>query len=106
MLTQSRKSCRRLVRHIVPQNLIPADDVREHNMVRFVNGVPKYVWYSQHASGQAFKYEAVKKDKSGFRVSHFGEQDRLSKLDQLLNLPADIFLCHRKPRKLRYRRHS
>lgn len=49
-----------------------ADGSREHNMVRFVNGVPKYVWYSQHASGQAFKYEVVKKDKSGFRVSYLG----------------------------------
>jgi len=72
MLTQFRKSCWRLVCHNVPQKSIPADDIREHNMVRFVNGVPKYVWYSQHASGQAFKYEVVKKDKSGFRVSHVG----------------------------------
>ena len=55
-----------------------ADDIREHNMVRFVNGVPKYVWYSQHANGEAFKYEVVKKDKSGFRVSVFSEQDRLN----------------------------
>ena len=67
-----RKSCRRLVRHIILQILMRADDIREHNMVRFINGVPKYVWYSQHASGQAFKYEVVKKDASGFRVSPFG----------------------------------
>lgn len=28
----------------------------EHTMVRFSNGNPEYVWYSQHANGQAFKY--------------------------------------------------
>jgi hypothetical protein len=37
-------------------------------MIRFVNGVPKFVWYSQHASGQAFTYQAVEKDKAGVRV--------------------------------------
>ncbi|KAE9961246.1 hypothetical protein EG328_004402 [Venturia inaequalis] len=39
----------------------------EHNMVRFQNGVPTAVWYSQHSSGQSFKYSAVPKDASGFR---------------------------------------
>ena len=33
----------------------------EHNMVRFVKGVPQAVWYSQHAFGEAFTYEAVEK---------------------------------------------
>lgn len=28
----------------------------EHVMVRFTNGQPEAVWYSQHANGQAFKY--------------------------------------------------
>ncbi|EON68972.1 hypothetical protein W97_08230 [Coniosporium apollinis CBS 100218] len=37
----------------------------EHNMIRFQNGVPKAVWYSQHGNGQAFKYSTVKK--SGLR---------------------------------------
>ncbi|MBE7180858.1 MAG: Vps62-related protein [Terriglobus roseus] len=37
----------------------------EHNMVRFVNGTPAWVWYSQHANGQAFSYEAT--EKSGLR---------------------------------------
>ena len=33
-------------------------------MIRFVNGTPDAIWYSQHASGQAFTYAAVeKKDK-------------------------------------------
>ncbi|CAG8951660.1 hypothetical protein HYFRA_00005460 [Hymenoscyphus fraxineus] len=33
----------------------------EHNMIRFLNGVPQAVWYSQHSNGQAFTYEAVEK---------------------------------------------
>jgi hypothetical protein len=34
---------------------------REHNMVRFENGVPKAVWYSQHEYGEAYTYAAVQK---------------------------------------------
>ncbi|KAJ5464287.1 hypothetical protein N7475_007422 [Penicillium sp. IBT 31633x] len=34
----------------------------EHNMIRFVNGTPDAIWYSQHASGQAFTYGAVEKE--------------------------------------------
>ncbi|KAJ5624411.1 hypothetical protein N7510_000720 [Penicillium lagena] len=37
----------------------------EHNMVRFANGTPTAVWYSQHSYGQAFTYNAV--EKSGKR---------------------------------------
>jgi hypothetical protein len=37
-------------------------------MVRFQNGVPSVVWYSQHATGQAFKYEVVLKDEANLRV--------------------------------------
>jgi len=33
----------------------------EHNMVRFENGVPQAVWFSQHADGEAFTYSAVEK---------------------------------------------
>ncbi|KAF3242973.1 hypothetical protein TWF192_008441 [Orbilia oligospora] len=33
----------------------------EHIMVRFQNGIPSALWYSQHADGQAFTYEAVEK---------------------------------------------
>ncbi|PSN70142.1 hypothetical protein BS50DRAFT_571435 [Corynespora cassiicola Philippines] len=33
----------------------------EHNMIRFSNGVPQYIWYSQHANGQAFKYSVTEK---------------------------------------------
>ncbi|OCK94289.1 uncharacterized protein K441DRAFT_660099 [Cenococcum geophilum 1.58] len=39
----------------------------EQNMIRFSNGVPKYVWYSQHGNGEAFEYRVLKKDKSGKR---------------------------------------
>ena len=34
---------------------------REHNMVRFENGEPKAVWYSQHEYGEAYSYDAAPK---------------------------------------------
>lgn len=34
----------------------------EHNMIRFKDGIPQAVWYSQHANGQAFTYKAVEKE--------------------------------------------
>ncbi|CAJ2511046.1 Uu.00g066710.m01.CDS01 [Anthostomella pinea] len=37
----------------------------EHNMVRFQDGTPTAVWYSQHSNGEAFTYETVQK--SGVR---------------------------------------
>jgi hypothetical protein len=37
-------------------------------MIRFINGEPKYVWFSQHANGEAFTFSALQKDKSGKRV--------------------------------------
>lgn len=33
----------------------------EHNMIRFKNGVPQAIWYSQHSYGQAFTYSSVEK---------------------------------------------
>ncbi|EEQ91112.1 uncharacterized protein BDCG_06232 [Blastomyces dermatitidis ER-3] len=33
----------------------------EHNMIRFENGAPQAIWYSQHSAGQAFTYEATEK---------------------------------------------
>ncbi|RFU23746.1 hypothetical protein B7463_g12592, partial [Scytalidium lignicola] len=33
----------------------------EHNMIRFKDGVPTAVWYSQHEYGQAFTYDAAPK---------------------------------------------
>ncbi|WEW57475.1 hypothetical protein PRK78_002942 [Emydomyces testavorans] len=39
----------------------PEKDRREHNMIRFQNGQPQAIWYSQHSSGQAFEWDAVNK---------------------------------------------
>lgn len=33
----------------------------EHNMIRFKDGQPQQMWFSQHGNGQAFTYEAVEK---------------------------------------------
>lgn len=35
----------------------------EHTMIRFQNGVPHAIWYSQHSNGQAFEYGVVEKFK-------------------------------------------
>jgi hypothetical protein len=34
---------------------------REHNMVRFKDGQPQAVWFSQHDFGEAYTYSAVQK---------------------------------------------
>lgn len=34
----------------------------EHNMIRFSDGVPQMIWYSQHSRGQAFTYNAAEKN--------------------------------------------
>lgn len=34
----------------------------EHNMIRFVNGTPQAVWYSQHDNGEAFTYDCLEKE--------------------------------------------
>ncbi|PVH97835.1 hypothetical protein DM02DRAFT_65704 [Periconia macrospinosa] len=39
----------------------------EHNMIRFSNGVPQHVWYSQHANGQAFQYKVTEKHTDNLR---------------------------------------
>jgi hypothetical protein len=41
----------------------------EHNMIRFQNGQPQAIWYSQHNNGEAFTYSATKKYNNGLRVS-------------------------------------
>ncbi|KAL8829563.1 MAG: hypothetical protein Q9170_006116 [Blastenia crenularia] len=33
----------------------------EHNMIRFANGTPTQVWYSQHGFGEAFTYDCLEK---------------------------------------------
>lgn len=40
----------------------------EHNMVRFGNGTPTAIWFSQHSGGQAFSYKAAEKYNGGVRV--------------------------------------
>lgn len=40
-------------------------------MVRFSNGEPQYVWFSQHANGQAFKYSVTQKDDANIRPFAF-----------------------------------
>lgn len=42
----------------------------EHTMVRFTNGEPQAVWYSQHANGQAFRYGTVEKTQDGRPVAY------------------------------------
>jgi len=39
----------------------------EHNMIRFKNGLPQAVWFSQYGKGVAYTYETL--DKYGLRVS-------------------------------------
>ena len=34
----------------------------EHNMIRFKDGVPQQIWYSQHNNGEAFTYKTVEKE--------------------------------------------
>ncbi|KAJ5797914.1 uncharacterized protein N7503_007210 [Penicillium pulvis] len=71
----------------------------EHNMIRFVNGTPQAVWFSQHASGQAFTYNALEKD--GLRPYAFsanGTHANYAIVGQHdhtipgLNLPAGLLL--------------
>lgn len=38
-------------------------------MIRFVDGKPSKVWFSQHSGGQAFKYDVLDKYDGGLRVS-------------------------------------
>jgi hypothetical protein len=42
----------------------------EHTMVRFSNGVPQAMWFSQHANGQAFTWSAVEKTSSGRPIAY------------------------------------
>jgi hypothetical protein len=40
----------------------------ENNMIRFKDGEPQGIYYSQHVSGQAFKWNDKKVEKAGLRV--------------------------------------
>jgi hypothetical protein len=39
-------------------------------MVRFINGQPQSIWYSQHANGQAFTYRTVEKTQDGRPIAY------------------------------------
>jgi hypothetical protein len=39
-------------------------------MVRFLNGEPQAIWYSQHANGQAFTYPTVSKTSDGRPIAY------------------------------------
>lgn len=39
----------------------------EHNMIRFSNGKPQAVWFSQHSNGEAFTYSCLNKYNGGLR---------------------------------------
>ncbi|GME27523.1 Vacuolar protein sorting-associated protein 62 [Neofusicoccum parvum] len=73
----------------------------EHNMIRFENGEPKWVWYSQHSNGQNFAYPILQK--SGDRPINYvangthanyaipGTHDHTI---PNLNLPTGLLLDH------------
>jgi hypothetical protein len=39
----------------------------EHTMIRFIDGTPEAIWFSQHSSGEAFTYSAAQKYQNGDR---------------------------------------
>ncbi|RMD43433.1 hypothetical protein DV735_g1781, partial [Chaetothyriales sp. CBS 134920] len=43
----------------------------EHNMIRFVNGEPSAIYFSQHSSGQAFTFSVIDKDPASGRPLNF-----------------------------------
>jgi hypothetical protein len=45
--------------HLLPYHVAKLS--REHNMVRFKDGTPTHIWYSQHEYGEAYHWGAVEK---------------------------------------------
>lgn len=75
----------------------------EHNMVRFQDGLPTAIWYSQHSNGEAFTYDVVNKYDGGDRVRR--PLDLSIVRQQLTNgKPAHSLQRKRIPCKLRDRR--
>lgn len=76
----------------------------EHNMIRFVDGKPSAVWYSQHSNGQAFEYGTVMKLDGGDRVSRPGFVEEL----ELTDVCTAAYRLQRQwlTRQLRHQRHS
>ncbi|KAI8938641.1 hypothetical protein NX059_004511 [Plenodomus lindquistii] len=72
----------------------------EHTTVRFHNGKPKAVFFSEHSFGEAYTWDAV--EKSGKRVSlGFTKADRMC---VLTTTSAHRFLRNRHPRYVRHAR--
>lgn len=73
----------------------------EHNMIRFNNGQPEAIWYSQHATGQAFTYAAVEKEgkrpivysAKGSHANYTTPGSRSHSIPHL-NLPFGLILDH------------
>lgn len=73
----------------------------EHNMIRFQSGTPQALWYSQHAEGQAFKYDVL--EKQGDRVCPSPSSPQHS---TLMNTTANSLLGKRHARRLRHVRNA
>jgi hypothetical protein len=73
----------------------------EHNMIRFVNGKPSELWYSQHSDGQAFEYDVLEKYDGGQRVSPSLSPVMRNTSNEVL---ARRLQRKRLPRSLRHRR--
>lgn len=46
-------------------------------MIRFLDGKPTAIWYSQHANGQAFEHDTVHKYDGGIRVGELQAESLL-----------------------------
>lgn len=43
---------------------------REHNAIRFLNGKPQSIWYSQHNYGRAYTFSAVQKSANNRPIAY------------------------------------
>jgi hypothetical protein len=79
----------------------------EHNMIRFVDGKPSELWYSQHSGGQAFEYGALEKYDGGLRVSLPCLSSSICRVIHVLTTQTTARRLQRKwlPRSLRNQRH-
>lgn len=75
----------------------------EHNMVRFQDGKPQAVWYSQHDNGEAFEYDILEKYEDGKRVRLLRSHQTTPNFETNLVTASSIFR-NRIPRQLRHHR--
>lgn len=71
----------------------------EHNAVRFVNGLPESVFYSEHSGGAAYEYQAV--EKIGLRVCSSLPGYVAGAVADICGEIAGIVFCARIARELR-----